>query len=133
MRYKKLTGAKGGGGKIAKKTKPKLWSRMKSRYGCGVKGKHSARACQQATSAYKKAGGGYRGKKKASNSLSKWTKQDWGYVGRKGSRYLPKAVRDSLTTSEKRATNRKKRLDTKMGRKYSSQPKKVRRKTRLYT
>ena len=60
----------------AKKTKPELWSRKvaaaKAKFG-----KWSARAAQWATSEYKKAGGGYSGAKKASNSLSKWTKQKW--------------------------------------------------------
>ena len=40
--------------------------------------------------------------KKSQRSLKKWTGQKWGYTGKKGkSRYLPKAVRDSLTPAQK--------------------------------
>ncbi len=49
--------------------------------------------------------------------LSRWTDQDWDYVTArdkkipesKRGRYLPKKVRQSLTASQKAATNRKKR------------------------
>ena len=55
--------------------------------------------------------------KKSQRSLKRWTDQDWGYVSKgdkkkpksKRGRYLPKRVRDSLTPSQKAATNRKKR------------------------
>ena len=50
-------------------------------------------------------------------SLKKWTKQKWGYVTKSDSkkprskrgRYLPKAVRASLTKGQKAYTNRQKR------------------------
>ena len=56
-------------------------------------------------------------KTKSQKSLSSWSKQDWGYVTRgdekkpksKRGRYLPKKVRQSLTPSQRAATNRKKR------------------------
>jgi|TARA_B100001939_G_scaffold337765_1_gene342529 hypothetical protein len=56
-------------------------------------------------------------RKKSQRSLKKWTDEDWGYVTKKDEkkpkskrgRYLPKRVRDSLTPSQKAATNRKKR------------------------
>ena len=54
---------------------------------------------------------------KSQMSLTKWGKQDWGYTSpedeskpkKHRGRYLPKRVRDSLSPSEKAATNRKKR------------------------
>ena len=56
-------------------------------------------------------------KAKSQRSLSKWSKQDWGYVSKgdekkpkkKRGRYLPKSVRSSMTAAEKAAENRKKR------------------------
>ena len=56
-------------------------------------------------------------RKKSQRSLKKWTDEDWGYVTKKDEkkpkskrgRYLPKRDRDSLTPSQKAATNRKKR------------------------
>ena len=56
-------------------------------------------------------------KKKAQKSLKRWGDQDWGYVSSgdkkkpksKRGRYLPKRVRESLTASQRAATNRKKR------------------------
>ena len=56
-------------------------------------------------------------KAKSQKSLSKWSKQDWGYVTKgdekkpksKRGRYLPKSVRSGMTAAEKAAENRKKR------------------------
>lgn len=56
-------------------------------------------------------------KAKSQRSLTKWGKQDWGYITkgdekkpkRKRGRYLPKSVRSSMTAAEKAASNRKKR------------------------
>ena len=85
--------------KSAQKTNPKLWEDVKRRVTAGSKGgdagEWSARKAQMAVSEYKKAGGGYAGKKSASNSLAKWTKEDWGTKsgepsGETGERYLPK-------------------------------------------
>ena len=53
-------------------------------------------------------------------SLKKWTKQKWGYVTKSDSkkprskrgRYLPKAVRASLTKGQKAYTNRQKEKQT---------------------
>ena len=105
----------------AKKTKPELWSRKvaaaKAKFG-----KWSARAAQWATSEYKKAGGGYRGAKSSSNSLSKWTKQKWRTrdgkpAKRKGgtARYLPDKAWKSLSKSEAKATDAKKRAGSRKG------------------
>lgn len=110
----------------AKKTKPELWSRKVSAAKRKF-GKWSARAAQWATSEYKKAGGGYRGAKKSSNSLSKWTSQKWATrdgkpakrKNKKGetvtARYLPKAAWSKLSKSEAKATDRKKRAASKKG------------------
>ena len=98
-----------------------------------------ARKAQLATQRYKAAGGGYRGSKSSSNSLSKWTRQDWGTKSGKnstqgpkatGERYLPKKARDNLSKKEYAATSRKKRADTKKGKQFSSQPKKIANKTK---
>ena len=117
----------------AVKRNPAKWAAAKARAKAKMGGKHSARAMQLAVKYYKGSGGTYAGKKKSTNKLSKWSKQDWGYTGRKGSRYLPKKARQSLTIAEKRATNVKKRKDTAAGRQYSSQPKNVANKTSRYT
>ena len=99
--------------KSASKTKPALWKRIVSSVKSGSKGgrsgQWSARKAQIATARYKKAGGGYKGKKSSSNSLSKWSKQKWDYVSKgdkkkprkKRGRYLPESVRKSLTKSQK--------------------------------
>ena len=93
----------------AKKKNPKLWERAKSRAKARMGGKWSARAAQLAVKYYKDSGGKYEGSKSSSNKLSKWTKQDWGYVGKEGkSRYLPKSARKSLTSGQKAAGSRAK-------------------------
>lgn len=105
----------------AEKTKPGLWKRIVASVKRGSKGgpsgKWTARKAQLSVQKYKKQGGGYRGRKKASNKLAKWTKQNWDYVSKgdekkprkKRGRFLPKNVRESLTAAEKAATNRRKR------------------------
>jgi len=101
----------------AKRTKPKLWEQVKSIVKRGSKGgksgKWSARKSQLAVAMYKKKGGGYIGKKDPCNSLTKWSKEKWGYV--KGSnskkrrgRYLPKIVRENLSSKERREENKRK-------------------------
>ena len=93
-------------GETAKKTNKALWDRVVSRIKSGSKGgdsgEWSARKAQLAVSEYKKAGGGYSGKKSASNSLSKWTKQKWTTKSGKpsketGERYLPEKAIKNLT------------------------------------
>ncbi len=67
--------------KTAKKKNPGLWKRIVARVKAGTKGgragQWSARKAQIATARYKKAGGGYSGKKSSKNALSKWSKQKW--------------------------------------------------------
>ena len=117
----------------ATKRDPAKWARAKARAKAKMGGKHSARAMQLAVKYYKDMGGTYSGKKKSSNKLSKWSKQDWGYAGKKKkSRYLPKKAREALTPAEKRATNRKKVKDTKAGKQFSKQPKRIAKKTAKY-
>ena len=76
--------------------------------------------------------------KKPQKSLKNWTKQEWGTKSGKpstqgpkatGERYLPKKARQALSPQEYAATTRKKREDTKKGKQFSSQPKKIAKKT----
>ena len=75
--------------------------------------------------------------KKSQKSLLSWGDEDWGTKsgkpsGKTGERYLPKAARESLSSSEYAATTAKKRKDTAAGKQHSTQPKKIARKTRQY-
>lgn len=106
----------------ATKRDPKKWAAAKARAKRKMGGKWSARAAQLAVAYYKKAGGGYSGPKKASNSLSKWTKQKWRTrdgkpAKRKGgtARYLPDRAWKSLSKSEAKATDAKKRAGSRKG------------------
>ena len=106
----------------ATKRDPKKWAAAKARAKRKMGGKWSARAAQLAVNYYKKSGGGYSGPKKASNSLSKWTKQKWRTrdgkpAKRKGgtARYLPDAAWKSLSKSEAKATDAKKRKASRKG------------------
>lgn len=76
--------------------------------------------------------------KKPQKSLKKWTKERWGTKSGKpstqgpkatGERYLPKKAREALSPKEYAATSAKKRADTKKGKQFSSQPKKIAKKT----
>jgi hypothetical protein len=125
----------------AAKTQPDKWESIKSQVKAsgkgGSPGQWSARKAQLATQKYKAAGGGYKGPKKADNSLSKWTKEDWGTKSGKpstqgpkatGERYLPKAAREKLTPSEYAATTRAKREGMKAGKQFVSQPESIKKK-----
>ena len=128
--------------KSATKTKPALWKRIvasvKAGTAGGKKGQWSARKAQIATARYKKAGGGYRGKKSSKNSLTKWSKQKWDYVSKgdakkprkKRGRYLPESVRKSLSASQKAATNRRKRAASAKGKQRAKYTKRIARKVR---
>jgi hypothetical protein len=126
--------------KTAKKKNPGLWKRIVARVKAGTKGgkkgQWSARKAQIATARYKKAGGGYSGKKSSSNSLSKWSKQKWrtsdGKPSKGKKRYLPDKAWKSLSASEKRATNRAKAEGNKKGKQFVRQPKKIAKKTAKY-
>ena len=73
----------------ATKLDPEKWARAKAKAKAKMGG-HSARAMQLAVKYYKDMGGRYGGAKSSSNKLSKWTKQDWGYVN-KGDEKKPKS------------------------------------------
>ena len=81
------------------------------------------------------------GLKKSQKSLKNWTKQKWRTKSGKpstqgpnatGERYLPEKAIKRLSSKEYAATSRKKRADTKKGKQFSAQPKKVAKKTRRY-
>ena len=127
---------------MARSDEPK-WKRIVAAVKAGSKGgkagQWSARKAQLATQRYKKSGGSYSGPKtKAQKSLSKWTKEKWGTKSGKnstqgkkatGERYLPKAARESLSKKEYAKTSANKRADTKAGKQFSKQPKKIAKKT----
>jgi hypothetical protein len=78
-----------------------------------------------------------RSLKKPQKSLVKWTKQKWRTKSGKpsaktGERYLPEKAIKALSAKEYAATTRKKREDTKKGKQFSKQPKKVATKVRKY-
>jgi len=125
----------------AVKTQPEKWERIKAQVKAsgkgGSPGQWSARKAQLATQKYKASGGGYKGPKKADNSLSKWGKEDWGTKSGKpstqgpkatGERYLPKAAREKLTPSEYAATTRAKREGMKAGKQFVPQPESIKKK-----
>ena len=123
---------------IAKKTDPKLWTKVKDAVVAddkgGKPGQWSARKAQLAVHEYKAEGGGYEGKKTGDNHLAQWTKEDWGTKsgkesGKTGERYLPKQGREALSTSEYDRTTEKKRADSRKGKQFSAQPKDIARKT----
>lgn len=125
----------------AVKTDPGKWKRIvasvKASGKGGSPGQWSARKAQLATQKYKSSGGGYKGPKKADNSLSKWTKEDWGTKSGKpstqgpeatGERYLPKAKIQKLTSAEYGSTTRAKREGMKQGKQFVPQPESIKKK-----
>jgi len=122
---------------IAKKRDPKKWAAAKAKAKAKMGGKHSARAMQLATKYYKDAGGTYSGEKKATNKLSKWTKQKWRTKSGKpssktGERYLPEKAIKALSSKEYAATTKAKRQGTKAGKQFVKQPSKIAKKTARY-
>ena len=119
--------------KTAKKKNPSLWKRIVARIKAGSKGgkpgQWSARKAQLAVAAYKKEGGGYKGKKSQSNSLRKWTKQKWRTPsgkpsGKTGEVYAPSKTISKLksTAAGKKklaAANKKKREATAKGKQHA--------------
>ena len=76
--------------------------------------------------------------KKSQKSLKKWTKQKWRTKSGKpstqgskatGERYLPEKAIKSMSSKEYAATTKNKRADTKKGKQFSKQPKKIAKKT----
>jgi len=117
-------------------TQPELRERLKRRIiaeavAGTAAGQWSARKAQLLRQRYEAAGGGYVGQKtEAQQSLSRWTRQEWGTRSGSpssvtGERYLPKKALQELTSKEYDATTRAKRRDTAAGRQYSPQPRRV--------
>ena len=126
---------------VAQKSDPGKWKRIvasvKASDKGGKPGQWSARKAQLATQKYKSAGGGYKGPKSSSNSLAKWTKEEWGTRSGKpstqgpkatGERYLPKAARSKLTAAEYAATTRAKREGARAGKQFVPQPESIKKK-----
>ena len=121
-----------------KYTKPKLRAKLKKRIQesdkGGKPGQWSARKSQLLALEYKKAGGGYVGKKsKKAKSLDRWTKQKWrtkdgkpaqrdGYT----TRYLPEKEWERLSKGEAKATIQKKIKGSKKGQQFVANTKKAR-------
>jgi len=126
----------------AKKTNEKMWksivASVKAGSAGGRPGQWSARKAQMLAKQYKAKGGGYKGAKSSSNSLSKWSKQKWDYVTKgdekkpraKRGRYLPESVRKSLSPSQKAYENRKKRKASAKGKQRAKYTKQIARKVR---
>lgn len=125
----------------AERDDPALWDKIKQDVTAGdkggAKGEWSARKAQLAVAAYKKQGGGYKGKKDPHNSLHEWTEEEWGTKSGKPSgetheRYLPKEARDALSDDEYDRTTAQKRADTDKGKQFSAQPPDVAAKTKPF-
>ena len=124
------------------KDNPNLWkqiiAKIKSEACYGTKaGQWSARKAQAAVKRYKDAGGGYEDEKDSSNSLLKWTKQDWRTKSGLNSsdtkeRYLPTKAIKSLSKEEYIITSEKKREDSLKGNQFSKQPKLIAKKVKKY-
>lgn len=115
----------------ARRADPALWEAVKAEIRAGSRGgkpgQWSARKAQLAVAAYKAAGGGYVGPKRADNALAAWTAQDWTTrSGRPsletGERYLPRAALAALSPAEYAATTRAKRAGMAEGRQFVRQP-----------
>jgi len=79
--------------------------------------------------------------KKSQQSLKKWTAQKWRTKSGKpstqgskatGERYLPEKAIKALTKKEYASTTRAKKKDTKSGKQFSKQPKRIAKKTKKY-
>ena len=113
-------------------TKPELRNNLKKRIMSGSDGgkpgQWSARKAQLLALAYRKAGGGYRGKpSKSQQSLKKWTKERWttldgkpAYRKGKMSRYLPAKAWARLTPAQRRASVAKTLEGSKQGEQFVS-------------
>jgi hypothetical protein len=72
-------------------------------------------------------------KKEPQKNLEAWTKQEWrtsdGSPSKGKKRYLPDKAWDSLSPSEKAATNKAKAEGNRKGKQYVDQPKQIAKKT----
>jgi len=75
-------------------------------------------------------------KKESQKNLDKWTKEKWrtsdGSESKGKKRYLPDKAWDSLSPSEKAATNRAKAKGNSEGKQFVKQPDKIAKKTSKY-
>ena len=80
-------------------------------------------------------------KKSSQKSLDRWTRQKWRTKSGKpstqgpnatGERYLPSSAIVNMSSKEYAATTRKKREDTKKGKQFSKQPRKIANKVRKH-
>lgn len=100
------------------RTNQPLWDRITAKLKRDNNNQWNARLAQRAVILYKQAGGKYTTPKPKTNSLIKWTKEDWQYVGKpKNSRYLPKKVIDKMPSRLKTEENKLK--GDKLGQKVS--------------
>lgn len=121
------------------RTNPDLWQHVKDyiteRNLVGTASNQwSARKAQLAVKMYKSLGGGYIGSKSKSNSLVKWTEQDWTTKSGlpssvTGERYLPRKAIEALTPKEYNRTSKIKRKSKKQ---YSKQPEDIAKKVKKY-
>lgn len=114
---------------MARYTKPELREQLKEEIKAsdkgGRQGQWSARKSQLLTREYQKRGGGYEGPRdERQKSLQRWGGEKWqtregGTRARHGgetSRYLPKQAWEQLSDEQKRATDAKKRRESRTGR-----------------
>jgi hypothetical protein len=96
----------------AVRSNPKLWESVKSQVMRGSKGgspgKWSARKAQLAVKMYKSRGGKYKGSRSPNNSLTKWSREKWGYISGSRGRYLPLVVRKNLSAKSRASENKRK-------------------------
>ncbi|MGP1387128.1 MAG: Rho termination factor N-terminal domain-containing protein [Thainema sp.] len=98
----------------------------------GKPGQWSARKSQLLVQEYEKQGGGYKNDEKdeSAKSLEQWSEEDWQTQGGsskarqddKTKRYLPKAVWDKLSDSEKKEAEKSKRKASKNGQQHVEWP-----------
>lgn len=108
-------------------TKPALRERLKAKILRGSKGgragQWSARKAQLLAHEYEAAGGGYSGKRSAAQKhLKRWGTEKWttrdGKPAKRGktmARYLPKSAWNKLSSSQRKATDQKKRKASRAG------------------
>ncbi|GIJ76169.1 hypothetical protein SAMN05443287_10627 [Micromonospora phaseoli] len=116
---------------MARYTKPELREKLKEEIKAsdrgGRPGQWSARKSQLLTQEYQKHGGGYQGPKdERQKSLQHWGDQKW--RNRKGTtrarhdgetdRYLPDQAWNQLSAEQQRATDARKRKESKSGKQY---------------
>ncbi|MEU4780813.1 DUF5872 domain-containing protein [Micromonospora sp. NPDC023633] len=116
---------------MARYTKPELREQVKEEIKASDKGgrpgQWSARKSQLVTQEYKKRGGGYLGPKdERQKSLQRWGGEHWqtkegdtrARHGDETSRYLPEQAWEQLSPEQRRATDAKKRKESKSGKQY---------------